>query len=347
MRLEQLGLILCIAFGAFILWKWRRGDGDRIAEEDAERRRSEWLSQHRLNLAKREDSAVHSATAQSPLITEPSLEQLDQLRVALRNLALPTLILSAAPDDPVVAGGTRIGGPVWLPDGAEWPTGRDGRPLEFIAQLTFAAMPPLPDYPEAGLLQLFIGRDDDFGVNSDQPEQGNFRLIWHCDGLRGGRMVQPPSLPKYGSPEDDGYSATPFVNDSVRQHGIGLCARREHRLPMGLTWPAERLLRDLGIDGRAESVDAIIEEILVEPDNAHYVGGHPAFTQNDYRLTGYDFTDANPQPSRHHDVDRVLFQLTSDNGLQWGDMGEANVMVRREDLLARRFDRAIWWWDCY
>ena len=298
--------------------------------------------------ASQPDRAVADfADGYHPVIVEPTFEQQAALRSGLRNLGLPALILSEDAGAAVRAGGSRIGGPVWLPDGAEWPTGRDGRPLEFIAQLDFAAMPPLPDYPEAGLLQLFIGRDDCFGVDFDQPEQGNFHLIWHADGPQGGRMVPPPTPPKYGSQDDDGYSATPFVNDSAREQGICLRARREDRLPMAMTWPVERLLRELGIDGRAELVDAIIEEILVEPDNAHYVGGHPGFTQNDYRLLGYFPTSENPQPSRHHDVDRVLFQLTSDKVLQWGDVGEANVMIRRADLLARRFDRAIWWWDCY
>lgn len=318
-------IVTAMFFGGRWLWdRWR----DKAQVDAARRAHDNWL-------------------AQQPPIVEPTTEQLAQLREALPGLALPALLLEADLEAAIGPGGTRIGGPVWLPDVAEWPTGRDGRPLEFIAQLDFAAMPPLPDYPEAGLLQLFIGRDDCFGVDFDQPEQGNFRLFWHGDGPQGGHMVPPPQLPKYGSPEDDGYNATPFINDSAREQGIGLRARREDRLPMGLTWPEERLLQELGIDGRAESVYAITEEILVEPDNAHYVGGHPSFTQNDYRLLGYFPTSENPQPSRHHDVDRVLFQLTSDKVLQWGDVGEANVMIRRDDLLARRFDRAIWWWDCY
>ena len=282
-----------------------------------------------------------------PEVVEPSPEQLADLRAALHGLALPAVVLEADLAAPIGPGGTRIGGPVWLADGTEWPLGKDGRPLEFVAQLDFAAMPPLPDYPEAGLLQLFIGRDDDYGMDYQHPDQGNFRLLWHGGGLHGGRMVPPPLLPKYGSPEDEGYSATPYMRDSVREQGVALVARPERRLPENYCWPQEQLMQQLGIDARAQSAWDVVEAVFKGNNSVHHVGGHPAFTQSDYRLDRAFPPHDDPQPSPYRDYDRVLFQLTSDNGLQWGDMGEANVMIRREDLLARRFDRAVWWWDCH
>lgn len=308
-----------------------------------------WWRDRQTNREWRQQAAEWQA--RQPPIVEPTPEQLARLRDALPGLALPALVLTEDVGAAITPGGTRIGGPVWLADGVEWPVGKDGRPLEFIAQLDFAAMPPLPDYPEAGLLQLFIGRDDEYGLDFEHPDQGNFLLLWHSDGPAaqpdGGRMVPPPRLPQYGSPDDDGYSATPFMRDSVREQGFGLVARAESRLPGAYSWPQEQLMQNLDIDSRAQSASVEVYAVIKGNNSVHHIGGHPAFTQNDYRLDGAFPPHDNPQPSPYRDHDRVLFQLTSENGLQWGDMGEASVMIRREDLLARRFERAVWWWDCF
>ena len=48
----------------------------------------------------------------------------------------------------------RLGGPVWFADDEQWPTGGDGRKLEFVAQLDFARLPPLDGFPTAGVAAL-------------------------------------------------------------------------------------------------------------------------------------------------------------------------------------------------
>lgn len=283
--------------------------------------------------------------ADQPPVVEPTPAQMEQLAAALPGLALPALLLTADPAATVQAGGTRIGGPVWLPDGAPWPIGKDGRPLEFVAQLDFAAMPALPDYPAAGVLQLFVGRDDLHGADFDAPLEGNVQLLWHPDGPVGGRLVPPPNLPRYGDPDDDGYCNSPFVGKE-REQGVPLRATPQAMTPDPLTYAWEGLLANLGIDNRAEAVDALAEDLWsANLGGAHRVGGHPVFTQTDFRCDGWT-SNTEETASPYRDFDRVLFQLTSDNGLQWGDVGEANLMIRRDDLLARRFDRVIWWWDC-
>lgn len=322
--------IAVIAFGgalAFILWDqvrpwWR----DRRTSMHAKQAFAQWL-------------------AEQPPVIEPDGLQMERLKAALPGLALPALRLTPDLDAAIEAGGTRIGGPVWLADDAVWPVGKDGRPLEFVAQLDFAAMPPLEDYPSDGLLQLFIGRDDLHGANFDAPLEANIRLIWHPDGPVGGRLVPPPRLPRYDDPDDDGYASSPFTGRE-REQGVPLRAKSVAMMPQPLTYAWEGLLRDLGIDGRADAVDAMAEDLWNDHlGSAHHVGGHPVFTQTDYRCDLWT-SGAIASASPYRAFDRVLFQLTSGNGLQWGDMGEANLMIRHADLLACRFDQVIWWWDC-
>lgn len=304
-----------------------------------------WLMQRARQRQAR--ASIDAWRATQPPVVEPTAEQLAELERRLPGLALPALILEADEGAPVTAGGTRIGGPVWLGDGAEWPTGREGRPLEFVAQVDFAAMPPLPDYPEAGLLQLFIGRDDNFGADFDAPGESDFVLLWHPNGIGGGRMVPPLHLPDYGAPDDDGYSCSPFIDTGARTTGVALRGVRESIRARPYDRPVEALCAELGIDSRAVAVEPLLNALEEATSfDRHHVGGHPLFVQFDYRLDLAYPPEKLGQPSPWRDYDRVLFQLTSRNGLQWGDVGEANVLIRRADLIARDFSRAAFHWDC-
>lgn len=285
--------------------------------------------------------------AAQPPVIEPSNEQMDEFARRLPDLSLPAVILEPDPAAEVAPGGTRIGGPVWLPDGADWPTGKGGRQLEFLAQIDFADMPPLPDYPKEGLLQLFIGRDDLHGADFDAPDEGDFRLLWHPQGAVRGRSMLPPRLLAYGDAGDDGYNNSPFIDDQIRENGVMLRGHLVVMEPMPFTWPVEALLAELGIDPRSAAVDRALEDRWNAHQPAHhFFGGHPVFVQQDYRLDIAHPPEKLGQPSPWRDYDRLLFQLTSANGLQWGDVGEANVMIRHVDLIARDFSRAIFWWDC-
>ncbi len=320
--------ILVVALAALLLgvWMLRR----RRAEQARQRAVDEWR-------------------ARQPPIVEPVPAKLDEFQRALPSLARPAVLLRADPSQPSGPAGTRLGGPVWLPTGTAWPTGNDGRPLEFIAQVDFSALPALPDFPTAGLIQLFIGRDDVYGADFDWPARGNFRLLFHPDGATGdGSMHAPPRLAQDGDADEDGYCCTPFSENAVRETGVPLVGKAAEIPPQPYDWPVDQLCRTLGIDSRADSVAPVLEAMESAGPFGHHVGGHPAFTQWDYRHVreGESVEPGKVGSTAFADLDVLLLQLTSDNGLCWGDVGEANVMIRRQDLLERRFERAIWWWDC-
>ena len=75
----------------------------------------------------------------------------------------PTVFLdeSTRPDSPTTS---KLCGTPYLPEHSPYPS-FDGDPLLFIAQFNFAELPPLPGFPTAGLLQLFLPDDDDWGVH--------------------------------------------------------------------------------------------------------------------------------------------------------------------------------------
>ncbi|QIG80443.1 YwqG family protein [Stakelama tenebrarum] len=244
-------------------------------------------------------------------------------------LKLPAIRLTPV-ERPVRAGGTRIGGPAWLAECEEWPRDSSGTPLEFLAQLDFGDLPQLPDFPDAGLLQFFIGRDDMFGVDHETPERGKAKLIWRPVLPGNGALLSPPPIAGDECLSD----FTPYHDEVVRAIGMTLSGQIRESWPESHDWRIrERLegqLRRPGID-RIE--DMLVAEARL-PDLAHHVGGNTAFVQGDFRTAGR-FADY-----------RVLLRLSSETGLMWGDVGEAAFLISQRDLLARRFDRVIFYWDC-
>lgn len=87
-------------------------------------------------------------------------------------------------------------GDPYLPLGMAYPRDRDGQPMQLLAQINFAEMPPLPDYPAEGIVQFFLSPGESpahvWGLLSYQGnpfdpddyfdamlQQDFFRVIYH------------------------------------------------------------------------------------------------------------------------------------------------------------------------
>jgi hypothetical protein len=266
--------------------------------------------------------------AENPDTSPFTAEEARDLQAWYASLILPAVELRPAPDRAVGPNGTRLGGPVWLPEGEAWPTDAEGRPLEFVAQVDFADLPSLPDFPDRGLVQVFVGRDDLYGADLDEPSNGAARALWRPEGVGAGVLTPPPPLDEEGE-----YS--PFWRSEARSQGLPLAGARIDSRPDPSDW---RFDVRLAGQYRRAGVDEVLPRWGADdpPEPVrHTVGGHPVFTQYDFR-----------KPGRYDDFDRVLLHLTSDDHLIWGDVGEAAFLIRRDDLLAKRFERTAFYWDC-
>jgi uncharacterized protein YwqG len=259
-------------------------------------------------------------------------------RLWLEDSALPAVLLDTTAPAAPTPGGSRVGGPAWLPEGEVWPTGADGARLAFLAQLDLAELPALPDFPTHGVLQFFIGTCDVYGCDFDRPEAGDFRVFWREATDTPGALH--PNIEGSTSP-DGPYSP---LDGAVLETGLALRGEFATHRPDISAWFLDRdlpgLMQDTDLaDAIYDFVDSTSEE---QPLEMHHMGGHPGFTQSDYRaVDGYQ------------DVDRVLLNLWSQPGneqggwsILWGDVGQGQFTIRRADLLARRFDKALYQWDC-
>lgn len=252
--------------------------------------------------------------------------------------ALPAVRLDTSGPAAPTPGGSRVGGPAWLPEGEAWPTGAGGARLAFLAQIDLAELPALADFPTHGVLQFFIGTSDVYGCDFDTPEAGDFRVVWRET------LDTPGAL--HPNIEGSTNPAGPYspLDSALLETGLALTGASIMHKPDISAWFLDRdlpgLMQDTEIaDAIYDYVDAASEE---QPLEMHHMGGHPGFTQSDYRaMDGY------------HDVDRVLLNLWSQPGderggwsILWGDVGQGQFTIRRADLLERRFDKALYQWDC-
>lgn len=238
----------------------------------------------------------------------------------------------------------------YMPSGFEYPRDPDGRPLKLLAQINFADVPPLPDFPESGILQFFISDDLDVGGQAwgmqfyvKRPydamasfellkSQDYFRVVWHesvvtdKDALR----HDVPAGPEGMMPIDDEAKLT---------------------FSAGTSYPTPVDYRFAKIFGAGEF--AFFERFGEEAESVFtryyshvtvreiaWIGGYADFTQSDPR----EFVP---------DEDWVLLleiqsSISTDQpSVMWGDVGVGTFFIRPEDLRKRDFSRVLYNWDSH
>ena len=232
---------------------------------------------------------------------------------------------------------SKIGGRPYLPAGfavPRWEGGeQEGRPLRFLAQLNFAEMPRLEGFPGEGILQFYVGDDEHFGLNFEEPTvQRGFRVVYHE------RVGE-------GELSDEEVAVALPVRGEARLRfetgRMGLCGGDCHFDRTLLeayneVFPAEHV----------PSLDRLPEELINEvyaslTATGHRVGGYPDFSQLD--------------PREYHEALRdyttVLLHLESveegDFALHWGESGMCNFLARPGDVAGGDFSRVLYNWDCY
>ncbi|MBR1735653.1 MAG: DUF1963 domain-containing protein, partial [Firmicutes bacterium] len=75
---------------------------------------------------------------------------------------------------------SKFGGMPYWDKKMEYPKGSDGNKLYLLAQINFEEVPENDILPKKGILQFFLGDDDLYGCDFDEPMiQKNFRVVFH------------------------------------------------------------------------------------------------------------------------------------------------------------------------
>ena len=252
-----------------------------------------------------------------------------------------------------IVGGTRFGGVPDVPADFVWPTFEGvglednavkSRPLSFMAQFNCGALATLDEeglLPKTGLLSFFYEMDSQcWGF--DPKDAGCARVFWFEDIS----PLSPAQVPE-DLEEDYRFPALNIDMDADASHP---------------GWEDFSLGRETNADDW-DLFDEVVESMEIEEDGSKLLGW-PAVIQNNmtfdcefvsrgYYLGGPEGYAEIPAEERRRAEEtstedwRLLFQLDSleseeaDFDLMFGDCGMLYFYIRKEDLLARRFDR-IW-----
>lgn len=231
---------------------------------------------------------------------------------------------------------SKVGGFPYLPIGQELPKNtKTGNTLTMLAQINFSEMPHLPDFPNQGILQFFIDKDDaNYGKGGSDKfigheEYDNYtyeelyqnkfpqianRVIYYADILPESNLVTD-------------FSDYPTFNYNNAYSVIG------GNYPIVFNSIIEK------------SDDEINKQLEANKVPLHQIGGYPNFLQGDEFYKIFD----EPWDRKHI----LLFQLDSESHsidgkykrkVIFGDVGIANFFITPEDLRNLNFSKVAYTW---
>lgn len=245
---------------------------------------------------------------------------------------------------------SKLLGVPYMPKGFDYPRDPDGRALRLLAQINFEDVPPLPNYPDSGILQFYISDEPGFDTQvwglrlyDEKPwnphawfesmqTQDYFRVVWHEKVITDEDALEQkvPAIPEGYMPVDD-----------------------EARLTFepGTSYPVPvdyRFARVFGADEYdffeqfgdvADSVaDRYYSHITVR--SIAWIGGYAYFTQSDPREI---------VPDEEWLLLLEIQSSMSENqpSVMWGDGGTGAFFITPEDLRKRDFSRVLYVWDSH
>ena len=288
-----------------------------------------------------------SETFKTPPPPKPKPEPSEKAKAIVaevkRRTAAPCWKLTLQPEGPCGLLDSKVGGlPYWDP-ALPYPTDSQGNKMTLLAQLNFAQLGTEDPLPRAGMLQFFIGQDDVFGIDFDQPDsQKDFRVVYHPepDPALTLEQIQALKLPTHVEAD----LCTPVIREAafIAEKTVGYMGPGDCRFE-ALFREAVRAVtgEDIGDKNEYQYFDKADRDYFYDQLSAagHRLLGYPFFTQYDPR-----------EPEGPYDT--LLFQLDSDMAedrkdlVLWGDCGVGNFFINREDLLCRDFSRILYNWDC-
>lgn len=242
---------------------------------------------------------------------------------------------------------SKFGGIPYLPKDFEVPcdSSSNHEQLALLAQINCTDLPENNIYPEVGILQFWIGRDDLMGLEDD------YKVVYfeNIDNT----ITKEEVLTKYKPLDPNNYDQyTPFDPTNAEfgltfEKGISTITVPDYRFEDIVINAIHELYPDEEVSKLYSDLGADVHEYLytsVEGLN-HAIGGYPNFTQYDPR--GYNSEEGEQSP-----YDIMLLQVESewkkDDNVEiiWGDCGVGNFFISEENLKNRNFEDVLYNWDC-
>lgn len=239
---------------------------------------------------------------------------------------------------------SKFGGLPYISTDSDTPKDSNGNQLALLAQINCSDLPENTLYPKDGLLQFWISRNDDFGL--DNKKDYCVKYIKNIED----NITKESILNKYkllDEENSDEYSPFNKKNTSFAlkfEKGISTITSTDFLFENIALKTIHELFPDENIKDLYDDLERDVFNTLFKAFNGvdHAIGAYPTFTQWDPR---------NPEEKDAYGI--TLLQVEShwnndpnNNEIMWGDSGVANFFINKEKLEYLNFEDVLFNWDC-
>ena len=240
---------------------------------------------------------------------------------------------------------SKFGGIPYIANESDVPKDSNDTQLALLAQINCAELPENDLYPKDGLLQFWISRNDNFGLNNKE----DYRVIYIKDIDTS--ITKEDILNKYNFlNEDNNEEYSPFNKKNTSfalkfEKGISTITPNDFLFEELALQTVQELFPDERVADLYNDLEKDVFDTLFKAFKGvnHAIGAYPTFTQWDPR-----------NPDEADDYGVTLLQVESewnndsnDAEIMWGDSGVANFFINKEKLENLDFDDVVFNWDCF
>lgn len=248
-------------------------------------------------------------------------------------------------NDKVSVTDSKFGGVPYISGDSNIPKDSNDAQLALLAQINCAELPENILYPKEGLLQFWISRNNNFGL--DNKDDYCVRFIKDIDK----NITEEDILNKYtmlDEERDDEYSPFNKKNTSFAlkfEKGMSTITSNDFQFEGIALMTIKELFPNEDIKDLYDDLERDIFDTLFKAFNGvdHAIGAYPTFTQWDPR---------NPDKPDAYDISLLQIESnfsidSNDAEIMWGDSGVANFFINNDKLKNLDFEDILFYWDCF
>ena len=240
---------------------------------------------------------------------------------------------------------SKFGGLPYISTDADTPKDSNDNQLALLAQINCSDLPENTLYPKDGLLQFWISRNDDFGLDNKKDY-----CVKYIENIEN-NITKESILTKYKLlDEENNEKYSPFNKKNTSfalkfEKGISTITSTDFLFEDIALKTIHELFPDENIEDLYDDLERDVFNTLFKAFKGvdHAIGAYPTFTQWDPR---------NPEEKDAYGITLLQVESHWDNdsnssGIMWGDSGVANFFINKEKLEHLNFEDVLFNWDCF
>jgi uncharacterized protein YwqG len=204
----------------------------------------------------------------------------------------------------------------FFPQEKQYPKDKNGKPMIMIAQLNFEHIPKLENFPENGILQLFLSSTDWYDEDS--------KIIYHSKEDLSNQTINDFSFLSIKDYEESPiYKLHKLSFQKCIDKGGSEDSQFDYEFNGVDYWEFTENLTQEQEKQFGEYFDSM----------GHKIGGYAEFTQSDPRAYNSEQNE-----------DIQILQIDVDDNIMFGDSGLGHIFINKENLINKDFSKAYFYW---